>query len=239
MLLVFMTMASKGVILLCYWGGSICDGPEGVSYNKPPSKAINVQRGIKFNELINQIHVATSIDKQKNCIEVICRYPSGFGKMMKYIPLPITDNNDIEIMFQILNVYQELSTIDIYLEVETQRHSKIARRCILILILASLLSFISNSINYTVFFCYTTCRTQEPSMTENDASLPSELSNERTNELLPTDLLYDDFNIQAKIAHTYILVTYFSFLNKYSVSIFFPLYINPFITLLAELKDHV
>jgi hypothetical protein len=59
-------MASKGVILLCYWGGNICDGPEGVSYNyKLPSKANNAQRGIKFNELINQIHVATSIDKQK------------------------------------------------------------------------------------------------------------------------------------------------------------------------------
>lgn len=209
-------MASKGVILLCYWGGNICDGPEGVSYNKPPSKAINVQRGIKFNELINQIHVATSNDKQKNCIEVICRYPSGFGKMMKYIPLPITDNNDIEIMFQILNVYQELSTIDIYLEVETQRHSKIARRCILILILGSLLSFVSTCINYMVFLLhYYTCRTQEPSMIENEASLPREISNERTNELLPTDLLYDNFNIHAKIAHTYILVTYFSFLIIY------------------------
>ncbi|GJW41445.1 Clp protease regulatory subunit ClpX2, mitochondrial-like protein [Tanacetum coccineum] len=157
-----------------YWGGDICDGPEGVSYNKPPSKAINVQRRIKFNELISQIHVATSIDKQKNCIKVICRYQSGFGKRMKYIPLPITDNDDIKIMFQILNVYQELSTIDIYLEVETQRHSKIARR------------------------------TQEPSMIENDASLPREISKERTNELLPTDVLYEDSNIHMKIAHMYI-----------------------------------
>ncbi|PWA43780.1 hypothetical protein CTI12_AA532470 [Artemisia annua] len=151
-------------------GGNICDGPEGVSYNKPSGKAINVQRGIKFNELINQIHVATSIDKQTNCIKVICRYPSGFGKMMKYIPLPITDNNDIEVMFQILNVYQELSTIDIYLEVETQRQ-KIARR------------------------------THVPSMIKHDASLPREISNERTNELLPTDVLYEDFSIHAKIAH--------------------------------------
>ena len=48
--------------------------------------------------------------------------------MMKYIPLPIMDDDDIEIMFQVLNVYQELSTIDLYLEVETQRHTIIARR---------------------------------------------------------------------------------------------------------------
>nr|GFC28740.1 DNA-binding WRKY [Tanacetum cinerariifolium] len=74
-------------------------------------------------------------------------------------------------MFQILNVYQELSTIDIYLEVKTQCQSKITRR------------------------------TQEPSMIENDASLPREISKERTNELLPTDVLCEDSNIHTKIAH--------------------------------------
>ena len=61
----FVTMTSKCAILLCYWGGNICDGPEGVCYNKPPSKAIKVQPGIKFNKHINQLHVATSIDKEK------------------------------------------------------------------------------------------------------------------------------------------------------------------------------
>lgn len=50
--------------------------------------------------------------------------------MMKYIHFPITYDDDIDIMFQVLNLYQELSTIDLYLEVETQRHTKIARRFI-------------------------------------------------------------------------------------------------------------
>nr|GEV46036.1 DNA-binding WRKY [Tanacetum cinerariifolium] len=71
------------VILLCYWGGDICDGPEeGVSYNKPPSKAINIQRGIKFNEVISQIHVATSIvnnfnDKFRNPNLKVLSYRAG------------------------------------------------------------------------------------------------------------------------------------------------------------------
>ena len=112
-------MASKFVVLLCYWGGKICDGPQGISYNKPPSKAIKVQHGIKFNELINQIHYATSTNKEHNSIKVICRYPSGTGKMMKYIHLPITDNGDIDIMFDALSLHQELSNIELYLEVQT------------------------------------------------------------------------------------------------------------------------
>ncbi|XP_023765763.1 uncharacterized protein LOC111914214 [Lactuca sativa] len=118
---IFIDMTSKFVTLLCYRDGKIYDGKEGITYNKSPSKAIKVQCGIQFNDLINQIHFATSIDKQKYGIKVICRYPSVVGKVMKYIPLPIKDDNDVEIMFDVLSLHQELSNIDLYLEVDVNR----------------------------------------------------------------------------------------------------------------------
>nr|KAJ0206620.1 hypothetical protein LSAT_V11C500279080 [Lactuca sativa] len=111
-------MTSKFVTFLCYRDGKIYDGKEGITYDKSPSKAIKVQRGIKFNDLVNQIYFATSIDKQQYHIKVICRYPSVVGKVMKYIPLPIKDDNDVEIMFDVLSLHQELSNIDLYLEID-------------------------------------------------------------------------------------------------------------------------
>nr|KAJ0225671.1 hypothetical protein LSAT_V11C100032430 [Lactuca sativa] len=115
---IFIAMTSKFITLLCYWDGKICDGEEGITYNKSPNQAIKVQCGIQFNELIDQIHIATSIDKQQKPIKVICRYPSVVGKVMKYIPLSITDDNVIEIIFDACSLHQELSNIDLYLEVE-------------------------------------------------------------------------------------------------------------------------
>lgn len=111
-------MAPNFATLFCYWGGKICDGPEGVSYNMSPSKAIKVHHGIQFDELINKLYAATSFDKQKYSIKLVCRYPSVVGKVMRYIRLPINDNDDIEIMFDALSLHRELSNIDLYVEVE-------------------------------------------------------------------------------------------------------------------------
>ncbi|PWA74118.1 MuDR family transposase [Artemisia annua] len=124
----FINMVPKFVTLLCYWDGAICDGPEGVFYNKPPSKAIKVQCGIRYNQLINQIHSAIPIDKQQHHIKVICRYPTVAGKVMKYISLHINDNNDVEIMFDVLTRHKKLSNIDLYIVVEDieQRHEEMA-----------------------------------------------------------------------------------------------------------------
>ena len=111
-------MAPKFVTLLCYWNGAICDGPDGVFYNKSPSKAIKVQCGIRHDELIDQIHTAIPIDKKQHHIKVICRYPTVAGKVMKYISLHINDNNDVEIMFDVLTRHKKLSNIDLYIEIE-------------------------------------------------------------------------------------------------------------------------
>ncbi|XP_023771148.2 uncharacterized protein LOC111919790 [Lactuca sativa] len=76
------------VTVLCYWGGTTCDGLDGINYSKAPKKKQSI-------------------------------YPSvGIGNVVKYIPLPIKDNDDVGIMFDVLRVHQEVSNIDLYLEVE-------------------------------------------------------------------------------------------------------------------------
>lgn len=50
---------------------------------------------------------------------------------MNYIPLQIMEENDVEIMFDVLSLHQELSNIDIYLEVEVngnKNHTEITPR---------------------------------------------------------------------------------------------------------------
>lgn len=107
------------VTLLCYWGGTTCEGQDGIMYNKAPNKAIKVNRGIKFDELLDRMYRVSSFDKQKHHIKVVCRYPLvGIGKVIKFVPLPIKDNDDIDIIFDVLTIHQELSTVDLYLEVE-------------------------------------------------------------------------------------------------------------------------
>ncbi|XP_023741643.1 uncharacterized protein LOC111889720 isoform X2 [Lactuca sativa] len=107
------------VTMLCYWGGTTCDGPDGINYSKAPKKAINVNCRIQFDELVDRIYLATSFDKQHHRINLIYRYPSvGIENVVKYIPLPIKDNDDVGIMFDVLRFHQEVSNIDLYLEVE-------------------------------------------------------------------------------------------------------------------------
>lgn len=113
------SMKHKFVTLLCYWGGTICDGPDGVIYDKSPSKAIKVHCGIKYDELINRVNQATSINQQLHNIKVICRYPSvGIGKVTKYVPLHIKDDDDIDIMFDVVSVHEGICNLDLYLEIE-------------------------------------------------------------------------------------------------------------------------
>nr|GEZ60791.1 hypothetical protein [Tanacetum cinerariifolium] len=123
-------MAPKFVTLLCFWDGAICDGPEGVCYNKSSNKAIKVQCRIRYDELSNQIHSAIPIDKQQHHIKVICRYPAVVKKAMKYISLHINDNNDVEIMSDVLTRHKKLSNIDLYIDTKPHREEMTPRNCI-------------------------------------------------------------------------------------------------------------
>ncbi|OMO88979.1 Drug/metabolite transporter [Corchorus olitorius] len=78
----------KDITILCYWNGNIVEGLEGLCYDQPPNKAIKV------------------------------KYPSVVGPVLKYIAIPIKDDDDVDIMFDALTKHDELSNIDLYLETE-------------------------------------------------------------------------------------------------------------------------
>nr|XP_043608744.1 uncharacterized protein LOC122580536 isoform X2 [Erigeron canadensis] len=119
------SMKHKFVTLLCYSGGTICDGPDGVIYDKSPSKAIKIHCGIKDDELINRVNQATSINQQLHNIKIICRYPFvGIGKVTKYVPLHIKDDDDIAIMFDVVSVHERLCNLDLYLEIEEKEQNQ-------------------------------------------------------------------------------------------------------------------
>ena len=65
-------MGEKDVTILCYWNGSIVQGLEGLSYDKPPNKAIKVKSGINNKVLLNKMYSITFLNRQQFRIKMIC-----------------------------------------------------------------------------------------------------------------------------------------------------------------------
>ena len=57
-----------------------------------------------------------SLDSQQYKIKMTCRYPSVVGQMLKYILIPIKDDDDVDIMFDDIARHPKLSNIGLYLE---------------------------------------------------------------------------------------------------------------------------
>ena len=89
----------ENVTIFCYWNGSIVQGSEGLSYDKPLNKVIKVNSRIDYEALLNKMYSIASLDRQQFRIKMTCRYPSVIGQMLKYIPIPIKDGDDVDIMF--------------------------------------------------------------------------------------------------------------------------------------------
>ena len=111
-------MGEKDVTILCYWNGSIVQRLKGLSYYKPPNKAIKVKSGINYKMLLNKMYSIASLDRQQFKIEMTCRYPSVAGQILKYIPIPSKNDDDVDIMFDAIARHLELTNIDLYLEIE-------------------------------------------------------------------------------------------------------------------------
>nr|KAJ0188636.1 hypothetical protein LSAT_V11C900486020 [Lactuca sativa] len=80
----------------------------------------NLRWRIRFKMEYDSMTLSTKFIFQHRLIRhnILLKYPSVVGKVMNYIPLQIMEENDVEIMFDVLSLHQELSNIDIYLEVE-------------------------------------------------------------------------------------------------------------------------
>lgn len=111
-------MGKKDITMFCYWNGNTIQGSEGLSYDKPPNKAIKVKSGMNYKAILNKMYSVASLDRRQFKIKMTCRYPSVVGKILKYIPVPIKDDDDVDIMFDAIVKHSELSNIDLYLDFE-------------------------------------------------------------------------------------------------------------------------
>lgn len=106
-------MAKQGATLMCYWDGRMTSGPHGISYEGATPKPIRVSFGITHNELLDKIYGVTGFDKQHCNLKIICRYPA----CREYIPVPIDDDESIEIMFDVAR-QPGTNCMELYLERE-------------------------------------------------------------------------------------------------------------------------
>lgn len=112
-------MADIVIIAMCYMNGRMKYGPDGVGYDGPPTKAVRINRGIQFVDLQNKLCQALKIAKEQNMVKIIYRYPQVVQPtLIQYVPIPIEDDDDVEILFDTLLSHSGLSGVELYLEVE-------------------------------------------------------------------------------------------------------------------------
>nr|POF27679.1 serine/threonine-protein phosphatase 7 long form like [Quercus suber] len=104
-------MARQGVTLMCYWNGRITSGPRGISYEGATPKPIRVSYGITYNELLDTVYGVSGFDKHQVKLKITCRYPA----CREYIPVPIDDDESIDIMFDVAR-QPGTNCMELYLE---------------------------------------------------------------------------------------------------------------------------
>jgi hypothetical protein len=104
-------MARQGVTLMCYWNGRVTSGAHGISYEGATPKPIRVSYGITYNELLDKIYGVTGFDKHQFKLKITCRYPA----CREYIPVPIDDDESIDIMFDVAR-QPGTNCMELYLE---------------------------------------------------------------------------------------------------------------------------
>ncbi|KAL0013037.1 hypothetical protein SO802_000106 [Lithocarpus litseifolius] len=104
-------MARQGVTLMCYWNGRITSGPHGISYEGATPKPIRVSYGITYTELLDTVYGVSGFDKHQVKLKITCRYPA----CREYIPVPIDDDESIDIMFDVAR-QPGTNCMELYLE---------------------------------------------------------------------------------------------------------------------------
>jgi hypothetical protein len=91
----------------------------GSEYQEPQMKFIRVHHGISFAELETKIFNALQLDNQSHRITVTYRCPQEvISPHIIYITLLITDDDGINLMFDMLDTTPKLKGIELYISVE-------------------------------------------------------------------------------------------------------------------------
>ena len=106
-------------IVYLRFNGEIIYGQNGAEYQGPQMKFIRVHLGISFVELETKIFNALQFDIQSQRITVTYRCPQEvISPHINYMTLLITDDDAVNLMFDMLDATPELKGIELYICVE-------------------------------------------------------------------------------------------------------------------------
>uniref|UniRef100_A0A2N9FYS0 Endoglucanase n=1 Tax=Fagus sylvatica TaxID=28930 RepID=A0A2N9FYS0_FAGSY len=112
-------MAPTMYIVYLRFNGEIIYGQNGAEYQGSQMKFIRVHRGISFVELETKIFNALQLDNQSHRITVTYRCPQEvISPHINYMTLLITDDDGVNLMFDMLDATPELKGIELYISVE-------------------------------------------------------------------------------------------------------------------------
>ena len=110
----------NSIITLVYLNGKMYETDDGITF-EGPKKAIQIKRGISFESLKKRIHDKVKLQKHESISTITCR----FLVAGKYIALQICDDEDVETMIQSFEQQQEMSVIELCVEVDVAGASAI------------------------------------------------------------------------------------------------------------------
>uniref|UniRef100_A0A2N9GCN4 MULE transposase domain-containing protein n=1 Tax=Fagus sylvatica TaxID=28930 RepID=A0A2N9GCN4_FAGSY len=112
-------MAPTMYIVYLRFNGEIIYGQNGAEYQGSQMKFIRVHRGISFVELENEDIQCTTIENQSHRITVTYHCPQEvISPHINYMTLLITDDDGVNLMFDMLDATPELKGIELYISVE-------------------------------------------------------------------------------------------------------------------------
>ena len=109
----FIIKMSSSIIVLVYLNGRIFQSDDDIRF-EGPKKAIQIKRGVTFDGLKKRIRDKVKLDKNESISTMTCR----FLVAGKYIALQICDDEDVETMIESFQQQQEMSVIELCVEVD-------------------------------------------------------------------------------------------------------------------------
>ena len=111
--------------VLCYTSGEIIDCEFGVCYNRLSEKSVSINSMITFDKLETKLCYALNINHTYTKLNMVFWYlvpfPNGNGTI-NYVHLPIWDEGDVSIMFNVVAQSLPPNTIEMYYQTSSIDH---------------------------------------------------------------------------------------------------------------------
>lgn len=105
------------MLALVFSNGRMYEGSEGLMYDGPCPKVLNIQRGISIDSLKQRIHSKLKLHANQTVSTVIYRFPV-WCNVLKFIALKLEDDEDVVCMFDSYEQQPNLTSMDLYIEIE-------------------------------------------------------------------------------------------------------------------------